>query len=250
MATWGKLEQHQLPVLCCWQRASRRVSLFGVAVAGRSHKKWRVCWWQNLACAGLLVAMSAMAANNAASTPPTSLSRSLLQAPAANCNPFCPAKTQTWEGKCAWSGCSGCPECSVPPPPSPPMPPPNLSPVAICRGYCYTKTDAWEQRCAWGGCGGCAECLIPPPSPPPLPPPAGCTVALAVNYDPLAVADDGSCVFGPGPDVEVPVQTSTSEGLFVRPRCDDLTGRTLATGGRCDLLPGYPILRATAPAFT
>ena len=114
----------------------------------------------------------------------------------------------------------------------------NLSPVAICRGYCYTKTDAWEQRCAWGGCGGCAECLIPPPSPPPLPPPAGCTVALAVNYDPLAVADDGSCVFGPGPDVEVPVQTSTSESLFVRPRCE-ITGRTLATGGRCDLLP-YP----------
>ena len=39
------------------------------------------------------------------------------------------------------------------------------------------------------------------------------------------------------------MQTSTSpsppESLFVRPRCDDLMGRTLATGGRCDLLP-YP----------
>ena len=60
------------------------------------------------------------------------------------CEPFCDKKTQPWQQKCSWVGCSGCSECSV------------LLPQ--CKAYCGEKTQPWEERCKWNGCGACSEC--------------------------------------------------------------------------------------------
>ena len=40
--------------------------------------------------------------------------------PSPECKPFCEEKTQGWDAKCTWGGCTGCSECSVSPPPTPP----------------------------------------------------------------------------------------------------------------------------------
>ena len=58
--------------------------------------------------------------------------------------PFCEDKTQAWDEKCTWTGCTGCTECIVPEP--------------ECKPFCEDKTQDWDDKCTWKGCNGCSEC--------------------------------------------------------------------------------------------
>ena len=63
--------------------------------------------------------------------------------------------------------------------------------VTICPNGQYTETGQTSYAGHVAALEACPDC--------PSPEISGCTYALALNYDPLATIDDGSCDFGPAP---------------------------------------------------
>ena len=63
--------------------------------------------------------------------------------------------------------------------------------VTICPNGQYTVTGQTSYAGHVAALEACPDC--------PSPEISGCTYALALNYDPLATIDDGSCDFGPAP---------------------------------------------------